>query len=161
MMSFCKCNDMNYHRQLIIKASTSRGDLEQSSYKMSYREEKHPWSTFDGVKIISVVPEALMAEINSAIASLEYARAAIFSQSPDPAPKAKTPNKKPASSFDAQIADEAYKAGLASVSAGRVDEAIISLNIALSKCPPEKTSAVAKIQSLISVASQQRHKSSN
>ncbi|XP_057794532.1 uncharacterized protein LOC131010864 isoform X2 [Salvia miltiorrhiza] len=151
---------MSYHRQLIIKASASRGGREQSRYNMSYGEENHPWSAFDGVKTISVAPEALMVEINSAIAALEYARAAIFSQSPDPAPKAKTPNKKPASSSDAQIADEAYKAGLASMSAGRVDEAIISLNIALSKCPPEKTSAVAKIQSLISVASQ-RHKSSN
>lgn len=127
---------------------------------MSYGEEKHPWSPFDGVKTISVAPEALMAEINSAIAVLEYARATVYSQSPDPAPKPKNANRKPALNFDAQIADEAYKAGLASMSAGRVDEAIISLNIALSKCPPEKTSAVAKIQSLISVASQQRQKSS-
>lgn len=118
---------------------------------MSCGEQKHPWSVFDGVKTISIAPEPFMAEIDSAIAALEYARAAVFSQSPDPVSKTK----------NAQIADEAYKAGLASMTAGRVDEAVISLNIALSKCPPEKTSAIAKIQSLISVTSQQRKKSSN
>lgn len=128
---------------------------------MSCGEQKHPWSVFDGVKTISVAPEPLMAEINSAIAALEYARAAVFSQSPDPASKTKNANKNLASYYDAQIADEAYKAGLASMAAGRVDEAVISLNIALSKCPPEKTSAVAKIQSLISLTSRQRKKSSN
>ncbi|KAL1540443.1 hypothetical protein AAHA92_24797 [Salvia divinorum] len=131
------------------------------SSKMSYGERKHQWSVYDGVKTISVAPEALMAEINSAIAALEYARAAVFPPSPDPASRARNTNREPPWSFDTQIADEAYKAGLASMSAGRVDEAIISLNLALSKCPPEKTSALAKIQSLISVASQQRHKSSN
>jgi hypothetical protein len=33
------------------------------------------------------------------------------------------------------------------------------LNISLSKCPPDKTSAIAKIQSLISLTSQQLQKS--
>ncbi|KAH6782351.1 hypothetical protein C2S52_000795 [Perilla frutescens var. hirtella] len=128
---------------------------------MSCGEEKHPWSVFDGVKAISIAPEPLMAEINSAIAALEYARAAAFSQSPDPAMMSKNANKKSASYYDSQIADEAYKAGLASMTVGRVDEAVISLNIALSKCPPEKTSAVSKIQSLISLTSQPGKKSSN
>ncbi|KAL9172421.1 hypothetical protein ABFS82_03G045500 [Erythranthe guttata] len=118
---------------------------------MSAVEKKHPWNVFDGVKIVAVdPPEVLMAEINSAIASLEYARAPVFS------------NKSSAySEFDARMADEAYKAGMASMAAGNVDEAVISLNVALSKCPPHKTFAVAKLQSLISVTSQQLQKSPN
>ncbi|KAL7117088.1 hypothetical protein ACP275_03G049200 [Erythranthe tilingii] len=98
-----------------------------------------------------------MAEINSAIASLEYAcasleyaRAPVFS------------NKSSAySEFDARMADEAYKAGMASMAAGNVDEAVVSLTVALSKCPPHKTFAVVKLQSLISVTSQQLKKSPN
>lgn len=129
---------------------------------MNYQEEKHPWNVYDGVKARSLAPEPLMAEINSAIAALEYARAAVFSQLPEPSQNStRNSNRRPASNFNAQIADEAYKAGVASMSANRPDEALISLNIALSKCPPEKTSAVAKIQSRISLASEQRQKSSN
>lgn len=128
---------------------------------MNYREEKHPWNVYDGVKARALAPEPLMAEINSAIAALEYARAAVFSQLLEPSQNTRNSNRRPASNFDAQIADEAYKAGVASMSAKRPDEALISLNIALSKCPPEKTSAIAKIQSLISLASEQRQKSSN
>lgn len=60
---------------------------------MSYGEEKHPWSVFDGVKSISIsgAPEPLMAEISAAIAALEYARA---SHSP------------PSSQHDARMADD-------------------------------------------------------
>ena len=35
---------------------------------------KPHWSVYDGVKIIAATPEALMAEIDSAISNLEYAR---------------------------------------------------------------------------------------
>ncbi|KAL2242069.1 UNVERIFIED_CONTAM: hypothetical protein Sindi_0324900 [Sesamum indicum] len=52
--------------------------------KMSSAEEKPKWTVFEEVKDISVAPEALMADINSAIAALEYARAATFLQRPPP-----------------------------------------------------------------------------
>ncbi|KAK4434451.1 hypothetical protein Salat_0607900 [Sesamum alatum] len=51
---------------------------------MSSAEEKPKWSVFEEVKDISVAPEALMAGINSAIAALEYARAATFLQRAPP-----------------------------------------------------------------------------
>ncbi|KAL0302653.1 UNVERIFIED_CONTAM: hypothetical protein Sangu_1927000 [Sesamum angustifolium] len=51
---------------------------------MSSAEEKPKWTVFEEVKDISVAPEALMADINSAIAALEYARAATFLQRPPP-----------------------------------------------------------------------------
>ncbi|KAL8513974.1 hypothetical protein ACS0TY_013184 [Phlomoides rotata] len=122
---------------------------------MSYGEEKHPRSVFDGVKTISVAPEPLMAEISAAIAALEYARA-----SHSPPPFSKT-NKKSSCEYDAGMADEAYKAGLACMAAGRDDEAVVSLNVALSNCPPDETSAVAKLHSLISLTSQQHKNSSS
>lgn len=125
---------------------------------MGYREEKPRWSVFDGVKSISTSPEALMADINSAITSLEHARASSFLQSPVSISKDKNISN---SQYDARMADEAYKAGLASMAAGKLDDAVHSLNNALSKCPPDKTSAVVKLQSLISLTSQQLQKSSN
>lgn len=129
--------------------------------KMGYREEKPRWSVFDGVKSISTSPEALMADINSAITSLEHARASSFLQSPVSISKDKNISKKSNSQYDARMADESYKAGLASMAAGKLDDAVHSLNNALSKCPPDKTSAVVKLQSLISLTSQQLQKSSN
>ncbi|XP_022894344.1 uncharacterized protein LOC111408807 [Olea europaea var. sylvestris] len=129
---------------------------------MSSGEEKPLWSMFDDVKTISTSPEVLMAEINSAITSLEYTRSTAFLQSRSASvSKNINSNGKLTSQYDARLADEAYKEGLASMAAGKLDEAVNSLNIALSKCPPDKTSAVAKIQSLISLTSQQLHKSSN
>ncbi|PIN12806.1 hypothetical protein CDL12_14569 [Handroanthus impetiginosus] len=128
---------------------------------MSSRDKKHPWSVFHGVKTVSSAPEVLMAEIDAAIAALEYARASASLQSPPPITKAKNINKISTSQYDAQMADEAYKTGLASMAAGKLDEAVVSLNVALSKCPPDKASAVAKIQSLISTTSQQLKMSSN
>lgn len=127
--------------------------------KMGYPEEKPHWSVFDGVKSISISPEALMADINSAITSLEHARASAFLQSTVPVSKDKNINKKSNSQCDARMADEAYKAGLASMAAGKLDDAVHSLNSALLKCPPDKTSAVAKLRSLISLTSQQLQKS--
>ncbi|CAA2981509.1 Intraflagellar transport [Olea europaea subsp. europaea] len=129
---------------------------------MSSGEEKPLWNMFDDVKTISTSPEVLMAEINSAITSLEYTRSTAFLQSRSASvSKNINSNGKLTSQYDARMADEAYKEGLASMAAGKLDEAVNSLNVALSKCPPDKTSAVAKIQSLISLTSQQLHKSSN
>lgn len=129
----------------------------------SEEEKKPPWSVFDGVKTISAAPEGLMAEINSAVAALEYTRSSTFLSQPPTTiySKTKAANKTLSSQYDARMADEAYKSGLASMAAGKVDEAVVSLNVALSKCPPEKTSAVAKLQSLISLTSQQLQKSSS
>ncbi|KAL0325613.1 UNVERIFIED_CONTAM: hypothetical protein Sradi_5130600 [Sesamum radiatum] len=128
---------------------------------MTSGEEKTPWNVFEGVKRISVAPEAVMAEINSAITALEYARASVFLQSPPPISKTRNINQNLTSEYDARMADEAYKAGLASMAAGKLDEAVLSLNIALSKCPPDKTSAIAKLESLISLTSQHLEMSSN
>ncbi|KAA8528551.1 hypothetical protein F0562_035906 [Nyssa sinensis] len=123
-------------------------------------EDGNPrWSVFDGVKIIPTTPEAVMAQINSAIAAFEYTHATALLQSPSSLSKNKSSNVPSASQYDARTADEAYKAGLAALAAGKLDEALHSLNLSLSKCPPDKTSAVAKLQSLISLTSQQLLKS--
>lgn len=121
-------------------------------------EGSRNWSVFDGVKNFPSTPEALMAEINSAVSAYEYARAANLQQSPSYSSlKNKGAGTNSMSQYDARMADEAYKEGLASLAGGKLDEALQSLNISLSKCPPDKTSAVTKLQSLISLTSQQLH----
>ncbi|KAK7383119.1 hypothetical protein VNO78_28788 [Psophocarpus tetragonolobus] len=95
------------------------------------------WNVFDGVKIIAATPEALMAEIDSAISSMENSRATTVLDGDE--------------GYDASAADEAYKAGCAALAAGKLDEALRSLNLSLSKCPPDKTAALAKLNSLISL----------
>ncbi|KAJ0026048.1 hypothetical protein Pint_08808 [Pistacia integerrima] len=119
------------------------------------------WSVLDGVKIIPSTPEALMAEINTAITNLEYARATAYLASPSSLSKNFNSEESVTSQYDAKIADEAYKAGCAALAAGKLDEALLSLNLSLSKCPPDKTTAVAKLQSLISLTSQQLQNSSH
>ncbi|KAL6960290.1 hypothetical protein U1Q18_005662 [Sarracenia purpurea var. burkii] len=116
------------------------------------------WSVFDGVKTPPTTPEAFMAEINSAISSHEHARATALLQFPSSLLKNKGSDLNSTSQYDARMADEAYKEGLASLAAGKLDAALHSLNISLSKCPPDKTSAVSKLQSLISLTSQQLQK---
>ncbi|KAK8683827.1 hypothetical protein V6N13_039873 [Hibiscus sabdariffa] len=111
------------------------------------------FSVFDGVETFPLTPEPLMAEINTAITSLEYARATALLDSP-------SSSGQDSPKYDARLADEAYKAGCAALAAGKLDEAFHSLNVSLSKCPPEKASAVAKLRSLISLTSQQLHQSS-
>ncbi|KAK3039420.1 hypothetical protein RJ639_027669 [Escallonia herrerae] len=63
------------------------------------------------------------------------------------------------SHYDARMADEAYKVGMAALAAGKLDEGIHALNVAISKCPPNKSSAVARLQSIISFMSQQLQES--
>ncbi|XP_009792187.1 uncharacterized protein [Nicotiana sylvestris] len=122
--------------------------------EMGSGEERAHWSVFDKVKTIPATPEALMAQINSAISALEYARAAALLQSPcTPISNKKNSSRSANPAYDTRGADEAYRAGLAAMAAGKPEKAVNSLNVALSKCPPEKTCAVAKIQSLISVIS--------
>ncbi|KAK4274706.1 hypothetical protein QN277_017893 [Acacia crassicarpa] len=129
---------------------------------MGSGEGKPHWSVYDGLKmIIAATPEALMAEIDSAISNLEYARAtSLFESSSSSAPNQRSGAFLMAQ-YDAREADEAYKAGCAALAAGKLDEALHSLNISLSKCPPDKTSAVVKLQSLISLTSQQLQRSAN
>ncbi|KAJ9674457.1 hypothetical protein PVL29_023792 [Vitis rotundifolia] len=134
----------------------------QVQIEMGSGGENPPWSVFDRVKNIPSMPETLMAEINAAITALECARATTLLDSPSsslPKNTSSAANKKP--HYDARMADEAYKAGCAALAAGKLDEALHSLNLALSKCPPDKTSAVAKLQSLISLTSQQLKKPLN
>ena len=124
------------------------------------------WSVFDGIETIPETPELLMAEINSAISNLEFARATALLESPSPS--SSVSNRKKGSDgsavvaqYDARMADEAFKAGCSALAAGKLDEALYSLNVSLSKCPPDKTFAVAKLQSLISLTSQQLQRSAN
>lgn len=124
-------------------------------------EGKPHWSVYDGVKIIAATPEALMAEIDSAISNLEYARATALLESSSSSTPKKRSDANLSPQYDARMADEAYKAGCAALAAGKLDEALHSLNISLSLCPPDKTSAVAKLQSLISVTSKQLQKCAN
>lgn len=91
-------------------------------------------TVFDEENTFPLTPEDLMAEINTAIANLEYARSVTPSSS--------------SLCHDAPMADEAYKA------AGKLDQAFHSLNLSLSKCSPEKASALAKLHSLLSLTSQ-------
>lgn len=129
--------------------------------KDSGNEGHHHWCVFDSVKKMPVEPEALMAEINSAISTLEYGRANAFLETSSFVSKKKSSNGKSMSRYDPRKADEAYKEGMAAMAAGKLDEAVNSLNFALSKCPPDKASAIAKLQTLISVTSQQLSESSN
>lgn len=116
------------------------------------------FSVFDRVKTFPLTPEALMGEINAAITNLEYGRATARLDAPS---SSFSRNKGHDSlKYDARMADEAYKAGCAALADGKLDEAFHSLNVSLSKCPPEKVSAVTKLQSLISLTSQQIQKSS-
>ncbi|CAI0558194.1 unnamed protein product [Linum tenue] len=125
------------------------------------------WSVFDRIKKFPSSPEALMAEIDAAITKLESERSTARLDSLSPLNVNGTSNTKgfdqpptaAASQYDARIADEAYRAGCAAFAVGKLDEALQSLTVSLSKCPPEKTSAVAKLQSLISQTSQQLHES--
>lgn len=128
---------------------------------MGSKEKSGRWSVFDGVKNFSATPEILMAEINTAIANLEYSRstALLESSSSSTTTRNKRQDSVGASQYDVRLADEAYRAGCAALAAGKIDEALQSLNVSLSKCPPDKTSAVAKLQSLISLTSQQLRKS--
>ncbi|CAN1819688.1 hypothetical protein LINPERHAP1_LOCUS28807 [Linum perenne] len=101
-----------------------------------------------------------MAEIDTAITKLEYERStAHLDSSLRFSPELLLGVKDDESpEYDVRIADEAYRAGCASLAIGKLDEALQSLNISLSKCPPDKKSAVAKLQSLISLTSEQLHK---
>ncbi|PRQ27640.1 hypothetical protein RchiOBHm_Chr6g0307441 [Rosa chinensis] len=134
---------------------------------MGSSQKSSQWrSVFDGVKLKTIpsVPEALMAEINTAICNLEYARASVLLESTSPSSSSSSISKNESSAqpqFDARKADQAYKAGCAALAAGKLDEALLSLNVSLSKCPPDQTSAVAKLHSLISLTSQQLYKPTN
>ncbi|XP_039145386.1 uncharacterized protein LOC120282616 [Dioscorea cayenensis subsp. rotundata] len=110
------------------------------------------WSVFDGVKAFPAAPETLMAEIDAAVAASEYARATALLS-----PLCDADGDDPVE-HDLKVADEAYKAARAALAAGRPDTALISLQVALAACPPEKTSAISKLRALVSIASSQQQK---
>ncbi|KAJ3695875.1 hypothetical protein LUZ60_001252 [Juncus effusus] len=115
----------------------------------------YPWSVFDAVRSFPPTPESLMSEIDAAIASTEYSR----SSSPPPSSKTNSASKEQAEgSYDARIAEEAYKAACSALSAGRPDSAVRSLKVALDSCPPDKPSAIAKLRSLLAIANSQLQK---
>ncbi|KAL5982429.1 hypothetical protein ACLOJK_016500 [Asimina triloba] len=129
------------------------GAYQSSSFSRS-------WSVFDAVKAFPSAPESLMTEIDSAISASEYSHSSsLLNRNPPIAPQ-QLQNPQQQQKYDARLADQAYKAGCAALTAGKLDEAVRSLQLSLSLCPPEKTSAIAKLQSLISLASQHVQKPS-
>ncbi|CAN6682120.1 unnamed protein product [Malus baccata var. baccata] len=136
------------------------GFLINRKQEMGSAEKSSQWrSVFDGVKLktIKAMPEALMAEINTAICNLEYARATALVDSPSSSSSTAKTEIPDQPEYNARIADQAYKAGCAALAAGKLDEALLSLNTSLSMCPPDQTSAVTKLHSLISLTSRQLH----
>lgn len=128
---------------------------------MSDVDDKSTWTTFTGIKSFAPSsssppnPEALMSEIDTAISSREYAHATslLFSSS-----KSHTDRQHRKRNHDPEavgLADEAYKAACAELAAGKPDHALKSLQLALLNCPPERASAVGKINSMIAYASHQ------
>ncbi|WVZ73527.1 hypothetical protein U9M48_021823 [Paspalum notatum var. saurae] len=127
------------------------------------------WSPFDAIRNFPSTPESLMSQIDAAIASTEYARACALL---DPAPASASSPAQPTADgqgevgapapappcYDAKVADEAYRAASAALGAGRPDAAVRSLRVALASCPPEKAAAVAKVRSMLAIASAQLHK---
>ncbi|PIA56406.1 hypothetical protein AQUCO_00700613v1 [Aquilegia coerulea] len=121
------------------------------------------WSIFDNIKCFPPKPETLMAEIEVAISALEYTHANSLLHPPSPpfcSEEMSLNVNTDLPKHDAKLADEAYKAGCAALASGKLDEALQSLQISLSKCPPDKISAIAKLQSLITLTSQQLQKPS-
>ncbi|CAN6279905.1 unnamed protein product [Urochloa humidicola] len=131
------------------------------------------WSPFDAIRSFPSTPESLMSQIDAAIASTEYARAcALLDPDPDPDPASASSQPQPVpegqgeagaaasppACYDARVADEAYRAACAALGAERPDAAVRSLRVALASCPPEKTAAVAKVRSMLAIASAQLHK---
>lgn len=129
------------------------------------------WSPFDAIRSFPSTPESLMSQIDAAIASTEYARACALldpapasASSQPPAQPEKGPEGQgdrgasPPACYDARVADEAYRAACAALGAGRPDDAVRSLRAALASCPPDKTAAVAKVRSMLAIASAQLHK---
>lgn len=119
-----------------------------------------------------------MSQIDAAIASTEYARACALldpasasTSSRPPRGKgekeedreeassaARAPPPPAAACHDARVADEAYRAACAALGAGRPDAAVRSLRAALASCPPERAAAVAKVRSMLAIASAQLHR---
>jgi hypothetical protein len=129
------------------------------------------WSPFDAIRSFPSTPESLMSQIDAAIASTEYARACALldpapasASSQPPAQPEKGPEGQgdrgasPPACYDARVADEAYRAACAALGAGRPDDAVRSLRAALASCPPDKAAAVAKVRSMLAIASAQLHK---
>ncbi|KAM0871373.1 hypothetical protein ACQ4PT_039422 [Festuca glaucescens] len=123
------------------------------------------WSPFDAIRSFPSAPESLMSQIDAAIASTEYARACAHLDPASPRPPPPSEEREEASSdarapppHDARVADEAYRAACAALGAGRPDAAVRSLRVALASCPPEKAAALAKVRSMLAIASAQLHR---
>uniref|UniRef100_A0ACD5ZK21 Uncharacterized protein n=1 Tax=Avena sativa TaxID=4498 RepID=A0ACD5ZK21_AVESA len=129
------------------------------------------WSPFDAIRSFPSAPESLMSQIDAAIASTEYARACAHldpasasSRRPQQQPPASGEREEASSAarapppHDARVADEAYRAACAALGAGRPDAAVRSLRVALASCPPEKAAAMAKVRSMLAIASAQLHR---
>lgn len=101
------------------------------------------WSVFDSVKFgSSSTPDALMADINAAIAGLEYAQAS--KRLNPPLMSMKRNGCSVSSSDSAQIVEEEES------DVKVVDEEFQSLNVSLSNCPTYQIDAILQYQSPIS-----------
>ncbi|XP_072979326.1 uncharacterized protein [Typha angustifolia] len=125
------------------------------------------WSVFDAVRSFPSSPDSLMSEIEAAIASYEYTHSTSFLSSSSSSPSKDEAEGKDdvshqgsraSSAGDARLADDAYKAACTALAAGNPGAAIRSLHVAIASCPPDKTSALAKLRSLLSAASSQLHR---
>lgn len=106
------------------------------------------WSVYDGIPAaLPTSPNALMAEIDAAISRVECSHAA-----------AELDAAVGPGSGDAGRADQYHRLGCKALSAGSYGEALRCFKSAQAWCPPEKRAAVAKLESLIALASQEAQK---
>ncbi|KAL9255375.1 hypothetical protein AKJ16_DCAP10439 [Drosera capensis] len=109
-------------------------------------------SVFDGVKVFPATPEALMAEIDTAISSFEYAQASALlnpsslssSSSCSSPSKSKITDMK-ITLYDADIAEEAYRMACVALAEGKVDEALYSLKVAIVNTEDEKREFIKEL----------------
>lgn len=114
---------------------------------MGSEEGSTHWIVFEGVRIVALSNPETLTEIDTAITKLEYGRATALLDSPSPTP-----------THTVKISmSSASRGGCAALAAGKIDEALQYLNVSLSKCLPDKTSAAVNPQSRISLTSHQLH----
>ncbi|KAF8756787.1 hypothetical protein HU200_011044 [Digitaria exilis] len=113
------------------------------------------------------MPESLMSQIDAAIAPPSTPAPAPSSTPPPPPPlPPRSRRRSPRPRARARGAQLPLRPATTRRSrtrhtvrrAGRPDAAVRSLRVALASCPPEKTAAVAKVRSMLAIASAQLHK---
>nr|ABK22182.1 unknown [Picea sitchensis] len=116
-----------------------------SSYSSSSPRRPKPkpkvdWNAANRSKLMS--PDVVMEEIESAIAATEYEHA--------------SRHLKAAACSDVEAADRAFRSARTAVAKGDFEVGMELSQLALLNCPPHKTNAISKIQTLIAHMKQQR-----